>query len=76
MVGALAAPVGYYYWVCGSANLVEFFRACVRGRILFAAILVLLVALYAAPAQILLFSVIDVAGVVWTAYGLRKAAGA
>ena len=74
VVGALAVPVGYYYWHCGSANVVEFFRASVRGRILFAAIVVLLVALYAAPVKILLFAAIDVAGAVWTAYGLRKAA--
>ena len=74
VVGALAVPVGYYYWHCGAANVVEFFRASVRGRILFAAIVVLLVALYAAPVKILLFAAIDVAGAVWTAYGLRKAA--
>ena len=76
VVGALAVPVGYYYWHCGAANVVEFFRASVRGRILFAAIVVLLVALYAAPVKILLFAAIDVAGAVWTAYGLRKTASA
>lgn len=75
LVGALAIPLGYYYWVCGSADIVAFFRASIHGRVVFAATIVLLVAVFAAPVQILLFAAIDVAGVLWTAQGLRKAAG-
>ncbi len=74
VVGALAIPVGYYYWVCGSASIVEFFRASIRGRALFAAVVVVLVAFFSAPTQILLFAGIDLAGAAWTGYGLRKAA--
>jgi hypothetical protein len=75
VVGALAIPLGYYYWACGSANVVAFFRASIHGRIFFAAIIVLLIAAYSAPIQMLLFVAIDLAGAVWTARGLRKAAG-
>lgn len=74
VVGALALPLGYYYWVCGSANLVEFFRASIRGRILFAAVIVLLIAAFSAPLQMLLFAGIDLAGAAWTFHGLRKTA--
>jgi hypothetical protein len=73
MVGALAVPLGYYYWACGRANAVAFFHASVRGRMVFAALLVLLVAGFAAPVQLLLFAGIDLAGAAWTAYGLRAA---
>jgi hypothetical protein len=73
VVGALAVPVGYYYWVCGSANMVEFFQASIVGRILFAAIVVLLIVAFSAPVQILLFAGIDLAGAAWTALCLRQA---
>ena len=76
VVGAIAIPLGYYYWVCGSANLVEFFRASIRGRILFAAVVVLLIAVFSAPLQMLLFAGIDLAGAAWTARGLHKATAA
>jgi hypothetical protein len=74
VVGALALVVGYYYWACGTAGVVEFFRASVRGRIAFAGLTVLLVALFAAPIQLLLFGIIDLLGAAWTVQGLRKAA--
>lgn len=74
VVGILAIVVGYYYWACGTANTVEFFRASVRGRILFAALTVLLIVLFGAPLQLLLFGIIDLAGAAWTAQGLRTAA--
>ncbi len=74
VVGALAIPLGYYYWVCGSSNVVAFFRARIRGRIVFAATTVLLIATFSAPIQLLLFAAIDLAGAAWTALGLRKAA--
>jgi hypothetical protein len=76
MVGALAVPLGYYYWACGRANAVAFFQATVPGRIVFAALIALLVARFAAPVQMLLFAAIDLAGAAWTAHGLRAAARA
>lgn len=73
VVGALALVVGYYYWACGTAGAVEFFRASVRGRVLFAALMALLVVVFAAPAQLLLFGVVDLLGAGWTPHGLRAA---
>ena len=74
VVGALALVLGYYYWVCGMAGAVAFFRATVGGRIAFAALMLLLVVGFAAPAQILLFGILDLLGAAWTFSGLRKAA--
>jgi hypothetical protein len=68
----LAIVVGYYYWVCGSADAVAFFRASIRGRILFALLMVFLVVVFKAPAQLILFGVIDLLGAAWTAKGLRS----
>ena len=74
VVGALAIPLGYYYWACGSADVLAFFRASIHGRIFFAATIVFLIAVFSAPIQMLLFAAIDLAGAVWTALGLRKVA--
>jgi hypothetical protein len=74
VLGVVAAILGYYYWVCGSANLVEFFRASIRGRIGFAVLVVLLIVLFKAPLQLLLFAGVDLAGAVWTALAMRKPA--
>jgi hypothetical protein len=71
VVGVLAVVVGYYYWACGTAGAVDFFRASVRGRILFAGLCLMLVLAFSAPAQLLLFGVIDLLGAAWTAHGLR-----
>ena len=74
VVGALAIPLGYYYWVCGSSDVVAFFRASVHGRVVFAATIVLLIAAFSAPVQLLLFAAVDLAGATWTVLGLRRAA--
>ncbi len=76
VVGALAIPLGYYYWACGSAGLVAFFRATIPGRVVFAATTVLLIVAFSAPMQLLLFAAIDLAGAAWTFHGLRKGATA
>lgn len=72
VVGALALVLGYYYWVCGNANVVAFFQATVRGRVAFAVLMVLLIVLFAAPMQLLLFAAVDLAGAAWTAWALRQ----
>lgn len=74
VVGALAIVIGYYYWSCGAAGAVDFFRATVRGRPLFAALCVLLIVAFQAPLQLLLFAAVDLAGAAWTWQGLRNAA--
>ena len=76
VVGALAIVVGYYYWACGAANAVAFFRATVGGRIAFAVLMGLLILVFSAPWQLILFAAVDLAGAAWTARGLsgeRKA---
>lgn len=72
VLGAVAAILGYYYWTCGVANAVDFFRATVKGRIGFAILIGVLIALFNAPLQLLLFAAIDLAGAAWTAYRLRQ----
>ena len=76
VVGALAIPMGYYYWACGSANLVAFFRASIHGRLAFAACIAVLIVAFSAPLQLLLFAAIDLAGAAWTWRGLRQSASA
>jgi hypothetical protein len=73
VLGVLAIVVGYYYWACGRADAVPFFVASVRGRLVFAALCVVLVVAYAAPLQLLLFCLVDIAGAAWTYHGLRAA---
>lgn len=74
VLGALAVVLGFYYWACGSADAVAFFHASIRGRVLFAALSLLIVVVFAAPAQLLLFAVIDLLGAAWTARGLSAGA--
>ena len=73
VVGALAVVLGYYYWACGVADAVAFFKATVKGRFLYAALSALLIAMFQAPTQLLLFGAIDIAGALWTWQGLRMA---
>ena len=72
VLGAVAVVLGYYYWVCGSAEATAFFRASVVGRVLFAALCLELVVVMAAPWQLLIFGVVDVLGALWTIAALRK----
>lgn len=72
VLGVLAIVLGYYYWACGVAGAVAFFRATVRGRMLFAVLCVGLVVAFQAPVQLLLFGAIDVAGALWTRHALRR----
>lgn len=73
VVGALAVVLGYYYWACGVADLVTFFKATIKGRFLYAGLSVLLIVVFQAPIQLLLFAAIDIAGALWTWRGLRAA---
>ena len=73
VVGALAVVLGYYYWACGVADLVTFFKATIKGRVLYAGLSVLLIVVFQAPIQLMLFAAIDIAGALWTWRGLRAA---
>jgi hypothetical protein len=72
VVGVLAAILGYYYWVCGTADAKAFFAASIYGRMFFCAACVALVVLAGAPWMLILFGVVDVAGAAWTSMALRK----
>lgn len=73
VVGLLALVVGYYYWACGRAGAIAFYRATIAGRLAFCTGCVMLVLLAGAPLQLLLFGFVDVAGAAWTAWALRGA---
>lgn len=74
VLGVLALVVGYYYLACARGEAVAFYRATVAGRLGFAGLIVLLVILYSAPVQLVLFGLADVAGAIWTSRGLRRSA--
>lgn len=76
VLGALAIVVGYYYWACAKAGAVAFYEASTRGRPLFAVLCLVLIVVFQAPMQLVLFGLIDIAGAAWTWQGLRKAAAA
>lgn len=71
VLGVLALVVGYYYLACASAEVIAFYRATIAGRLGFAGLLAVLVVLYSAPIQLLLFGLVDVAGAIWSSQGLR-----
>lgn len=71
VMGALAVAIGYYYWACANALAVEFFRATLVGRSMFALVCFGLVGFSGAPWQIVLFGITDLLGAAWTAAALR-----
>lgn len=70
VLGVLAIVVGFYYISCARRNDTPFFRVTVPGRLLFAALTVLLVVAFAAPWQLMLFGAVDVLGALWTRHAL------
>ena len=71
VLGAVVAVLGYYYITAARNELASFFRATLWGR---SAVLVLFLALALlslAPAQLVVFGVIDALGAVWTWTALR-----
>lgn len=71
VVGVLAVVLGYYYWACGRAGDMVFFRASIVGRVGFFVLCGLLVLAYRAPAQLMLFGAVDLLGAMWTALAMR-----
>jgi hypothetical protein len=76
VLGALALVVGYYYWVCGVANVRAFFVATVQGRMVFCAAGLALVVWADAPPALIAIGLVDVAGAGWTLLALRNEARA
>ena len=74
VAGSMGAVVGFYYWACGVGGAQAFFKASIKGRFAFSALLLGLVLGAGAPWQLLIFAAVDVAGAVWTALALRSEA--
>jgi hypothetical protein len=71
VMGALAIAVGYYYWACAKAGAVDFFKATLVGRPLFAILCFGLVGFAGAPWQLALFGITDILGAAWTTAALH-----
>jgi len=71
VLGALAAVLGYYYWSCGVAVVIPFFKATIIGRVSGFFILTVLV-LRGSPSQLLTFGIADLLGAFWTFIALRR----
>jgi hypothetical protein len=71
VMGALATAVGYYYWACASTLAIEFFRATLVGRPIFAIVCFGLVGFAGAQWQLALFGLADLLGAAWTAVALH-----
>lgn len=73
MLGVVTLALAIYYVTAARNGLVAFFRATVPVRAVVVAAFVGLVAVGAAPWQLVLFGLIDAAGAVWTAMALLEA---
>jgi hypothetical protein len=71
VMGALATAVGYYYLACANTLAIEFFRATLIGRPIFAIVCFGLVGFAGAQWQLALFGLADLLGAAWTAFALR-----
>lgn len=72
LTGLLIVALSTYYGTAGRAEDRVFASASVRGRQLFSAGMVVLVALGSAPLSALLIALVDVLGARWTAGALRR----
>lgn len=71
VLGVATVVVGYFYIQAGRFDLQPFFRLTLRSRPFAFLAFTALVALRLAPAPLLLFGVIELAGSLWTARALR-----
>lgn len=71
VVGALATILGYFFLRLSAANVEAFYPWTVHARFGFALALVALVILNLAPVNLIIFSVIDILGGLWTFLALR-----
>jgi hypothetical protein len=72
VVGALATILGYFFLRLSAANIEAFYPWTVHARFGFALALVVLVILNLAPVNLIIFSVIDLLGGLWTFVALRR----
>jgi len=76
VVGVLATVLGIYYLQASRFGLVPFYRATVLSRVIVFVSFAAFALVGLAPATLVLFGAVDLAGAVWTAVGLRAAPGA
>jgi len=76
VVGVLATALGTYYFQAARAGLVPFYRATVAMRAFVFVAFLAFALLGLAPAALVLFGAVDLAGAAWTALALRMAPGA
>jgi len=74
VVGVLATVLGIYYLQASRFGLVPFYRATVAMRAFVFVAFLAFALLGLAPAALVLFGAVDLAGAAWTALGLRAAA--
>ncbi len=71
VVGMLVVLLGYYYLNAARAGLEPFLRWTVNARCSVVLFFMVFVLAGYAPAQLILFGVVDVAGALWTLFALR-----
>lgn len=76
VVGMLVLFLGVYYVVAARANFLPMLEASVRIRVAVPVFFAVFVALGWAPATLLVFGAIDLAGAIWTRLALRSELGA
>jgi len=76
VLGAVVAVLGFYYITAAKTELDSFFRATLWGRNVILVMFLTLVLLQVAPAQLVVFGVIDALGALWTWAALRSSASA
>ena len=76
VVGMLAIFLGVYYVIAARANFLRMLEASVRVRVAVPLFFGAFVALGWAPATLLLFAGVDLAGAMWTYFTLRSELGA
>jgi hypothetical protein len=72
VLGLVTVVLSFYYWASAAVDARSFFSATVYGRGLFFAGCIGLVLLAAAPWQVIIFGVIDLAGAAWTKVALGR----
>jgi hypothetical protein len=73
VVGVLAAVIGAYYLQASRAGFVPFYRATIPVRAFVFVTFLAFALLGLAPAALVLFGAVDLAGAAWTALALRAA---
>lgn len=76
VLGAVVAVLGYYYITAARNQLTDFFRATLWGRNAILVLFLALALLRLAPAQLVLFGIVDAIGALWTWSSLRRTAPA